>query len=506
VLKSHRFWIAGVLVCFVFSLCFPLFTQRGPLAQEALATLPDFYCYRTLDSVFSDAASFAEEHPDLAEWLDIGDSWVKQNSGSTPGYDLNILKLTNKNATGSKPILFVMSALHARDLAPVELNLRFAEYLLENYDQDSEVTWLLDETEIHLLLVANPDGRAIVEEQIATGWAGMGGIDARMKNLNATTCPTEPISTGTDLRRNFPFEWAGGYSGCTNVYSGASVLSEPESSDIQVYLANVFPDYRDEDPFDTAEVSSLLLNIESYGDIFRYPYFYTDDDAPEKDELYTLANKLAYDLDAFPTEPTTQLHGTPEDYVYGELGIPALAYAIGSGSEGQYFMNCEDFDWELNANINMLVRAAKASFAPYSLPVGPEITNLSIQPHIENGQTIWQLSAVAKTNLYRFPTVLLPIVASAVFSIDLAPWQESAELYDIQPEDGSWNEAEEALFAELDVSALQPGQHRVYVQAALEDGTTGLASAGTITITPEPLPTSTPIVDEHYNYLPLINK
>ena len=96
--------------------------------------------------------------------------------------------------------------------------------------------------------------------------------------------------------------------------------------------------------------------------------------------------------------------------------------------------------------------------------------------------------------------------ASAVYSIDLAPWQESAELYDIQPVDGSWDEAEEALFAELVVSALQPGQHRVYVQAALDDGTTGLASAGTITITPEPLPTSTPIVDEHYNYLPLINK
>jgi uncharacterized protein YfaP (DUF2135 family) len=89
---------------------------------------------------------------------------------------------------------------------------------------------------------------------------------------------------------------------------------------------------------------------------------------------------------------------------------------------------------------------------------------------------------------------------------DLAPWQESAELHDIQPEDGSWDEAEEVLFAELDVSALQPGQHRVYVQAALENGITGLASAGTITITPEPLPTSTPIGDEHYIYLPIINK
>jgi hypothetical protein len=506
VLKSHRFWIAGFLVCFVFTLCFPLFTQRGPLAQEAVATLPDFPCYRTLDAVLADAASLANAHSNLAQWLDIGDSWLKQYGSDDEGFDLNVLKLTNQDTDGDKPVLFVMSALHARDLAPVELNLRFAERLLSGYGSDPEITWLLDETEIHLLLVANPDGRAVVEQQIADSTAGDGGVNARLKNLNANTCPTEPSSTGTDLRRNFFFEWEGGYSGCINAYSGASALSEPESSDIQVYLANVFPDYCDENPFDIAEVSGLLLNIESYGNIFRYPYFYTGDDAPEEAELYTLANKLAYGLDAFPTEPTTQFHGTPEDYVYGELGVPALAYAIGSSSEGQYFMNCEDFEQELNANLNMLIRAAKASFAPYSLPAGPEITNLNIQPHIENGQILWQLSAVAKTNLYRFTTDPTPIGASAVYSFDLAPWQEGAVLYDIQPEDGSWDKAEEALFAELEVSTLQPGQHRVYVQAALEDGTAGLASAGTITIHPEPLPTPTPIVAEHYNYLPLINK
>ena len=504
-LKSHRFWIAGVLVCFVFTLCFPLFTQRGPLAQEAVAMLPDFPCYRTMDTVLADAASLANAHPNLAQWLDIGDSWLKQYGSDDEGFDLNVLKLTNQNTDGDKPVLFVMSALHARDLSPVELNLRFAEYLLDNYDQDPEVTWLLDETEIHLLLVANPDGRALVEEQIASGWAGTGGTDARLKNLNAATCSDLDL-TGTDLRRNFSLEWTGGYLGCTNIYSGASALSEPESSSIQAYFDDVFSDFRDDDPFDIAEVSGLLLNMESYGDIFRYPYFYTGDDAPEEAELYTLANKLAYGLDAFPTEPTTQFHGTPEDYVYGELGVPALAYAIGSSSEGQYFMNCEDFEQELNANLNMLIRAAKASFAPYSLPAGPEITNLSIQSRIENGQILWQLSAVAKTNLYRFTTDPTPIGASAVYSFDLAPWQEGAVLYDIQPEDGSWDKAEEALFAELEVSTLQPGQHRVYVQAALEDGTAGLASAGTITIASEPLPTPTPIVAEHYNYLPLINK
>jgi len=398
--------------------------------------------------------------------------------------------------------------LHARDLAPVELNLRFAEHLLSGYGSNPEITWLLDETEIHLLLVANPDGRAVVEEQIASGWAGAGGMNARMKNLNANTCPTQPSNTGTDLQRNFSLEWEGEYLGCTNIYSGTYALSEPESTSIQAYFDDIFPDYRDGDPSEPvhAGATSLFLNIESYGDIFMYPYFYTADDAPEKTALYTLANKLAYGLAAFPDNLETLLHGTPEDYVYGELGIPALAYAIGGSSEGQYFMNCWDFDQELNANLNMLVRAAKASFAPYSLPAGPEITSLSIQSDLENGQTHWFLSAIAKTNLYNLPLAPSPIVASAVYSYDLAPWQEGAVFYDLQPEDGSWDEAEEALFAELNVSTLQPGHHRVYVQAAQENGTSGLASAGTITIDPEPLPTSTPIVDEHHNYLPLINK
>jgi len=99
-----------------------------------------------------------------------------------------------------------MSALHSRDLAPVELNLRFAEQLLSGYRHRPEITWLLDEVEIHLLLVANPDGRAVAEQQIADGTAGNGGVNARLKNLNATTCP-DPDNTGTDLQRNFPFQW-----------------------------------------------------------------------------------------------------------------------------------------------------------------------------------------------------------------------------------------------------------------------------------------------------------
>lgn len=503
-LKSHQIWVVGVLVCFVFTLCFPFFTQGGPSAQKTFATLPNFPCYRNLETVYADAESLANAHPNLAVWLDIGNSWVKENSGDDEGFDLNILKLTNQDTDGDKPVLFVMSALHARDLAPVELNLRFAEHLLDNYDKDPEVTWLLDETEIHLLLVANPDGRAVVEQQIANGNPGAGGVYARMKNLNAATC-SDSDYTGTDLRRNFSLEWEGGYSGCLNQYSGTSALSEPESSSIQAYLDDVFSNFRDGDTFDIAEVSGLLLNIESYGDIFRYPYFYTYNDAPEETALYTLANKLAYGLAAYPDDdPLTLFHGTPEDYVYAELGIPALAYAMGNKYNGKYFMYCSEFEGTLATNLEMLTRAAKAAFSPYILPAGPEVTNVSLEHHIENGQTVWQLSAIAETDLYRLLSPPSHIVAAAAYSIDSAPWKEGAETFSLQAADGSWDEAEEALVATLDVSNLQPRQHRVYVQAALSDGTVGLPSAGTFTVTDEPQPTPPPT--GYMLYLPLINK
>ena len=59
-----------------------------------------------------------------------------------------------------------MSAIHAREYATAELITRFAEYLVENYGTDPDITWLLDYNEIHLLLQANPDGRKHAETGI----------------------------------------------------------------------------------------------------------------------------------------------------------------------------------------------------------------------------------------------------------------------------------------------------------------------------------------------------
>ncbi|MDD2695942.1 MAG: M14 family zinc carboxypeptidase, partial [Anaerolineales bacterium] len=126
-----------------------------PLGEEGI---PNYACYRTVEETYASAADLAAAYPTLAAWLDIGDSWTRTAFPGS-GYDLRVLRLTNSALPGPKPAVFVMSALHAREYAPAELNLRFAEYLLHSYNLDPDVTWLLDHHEFHLLLQANPDGR-----------------------------------------------------------------------------------------------------------------------------------------------------------------------------------------------------------------------------------------------------------------------------------------------------------------------------------------------------------
>ena len=144
--------------------------ERTPGQTEGI---PGFGCYRTVEETFQTAEDLVTHNPDLASWIDVGDSWEKLTPGGNDGYDMKVLRLTNANVTGTpptgstgKPRLFVTSAIHAREYTTAELMTRFAEYLVANHGIDADATWLLDEHEIHLLLITNPDGRKHAETGI----------------------------------------------------------------------------------------------------------------------------------------------------------------------------------------------------------------------------------------------------------------------------------------------------------------------------------------------------
>jgi carboxypeptidase T len=73
--------------------------------------------------------------------------------------------LTNQAITGTKPIFFLMAAIHAREYTTAESAMRFAEQLVRGYGRDPDATWLLDYTEIHVVPQANPDGRKQAENR-----------------------------------------------------------------------------------------------------------------------------------------------------------------------------------------------------------------------------------------------------------------------------------------------------------------------------------------------------
>src|SRR5262249_35075710 len=115
---------------FVHASVFAILVESAAFAADR--GIAGFPCYRTVTE--SDAAlrGLTNQYPNLAEVRDIGDSWERTQSASD-GDDLLVLRLTNRDRPGPKPILFVSSALHARELATAELSLRFGEYLLSHY-------------------------------------------------------------------------------------------------------------------------------------------------------------------------------------------------------------------------------------------------------------------------------------------------------------------------------------------------------------------------------------
>jgi carboxypeptidase T len=125
----------------------PLTDQMNQPVQnlpQQTAGIPGFPCYRTVAETYASAQALVSDYPQLAAWIDIGDTWEKTQPGGDPGSDMMVLNLTNSKIPGPKPKLFITASIHAREYTPAELATRFAEYLLHNYNTDPDVTWLLD--------------------------------------------------------------------------------------------------------------------------------------------------------------------------------------------------------------------------------------------------------------------------------------------------------------------------------------------------------------------------
>ncbi len=439
--------------------------------------IPGYPCYRTVEETLATGAALAAAYPDLAEWIDIGDSWEKFAFGASYGYDMMVLRLTN-TANGipsaDKPRLWVNGAIHARELVTAETVTRFAEYLLANYGVDPDVTWLLDNHEIHLLLQTNPDGRK--QAEAGQSWR---------KNTNQSYCGATSSDRGADLNRNFDFEWGccGGSSSnpCYDTYRGPSAASEPETQAFQAWVAANFPDWRPDNLTSPApdNATGIFIDVHSYGGDVLTAFGFQDPPPPNDAQFLRLGRKFSYFTGYYARLGSLySVDGATKDWGYGRMGMPSYTFELGT----DFFQDCGSFESTIYPdNLEVLLYAARAVRAPYTQSSGPEVVTPAALPSTPSpGQTVVINAVIDDTRFgpgETSPPMSIESIAAAEFYVDVPPWQAGAVAIPMSAVDGAFDGSIEAVTGSFGSTGLGDGRHTVYIRGQDSAGYWGTVRA-----------------------------
>lgn len=215
---------------------------------------------------------------------------------SLEGRTIRAIEITKGSATNKHGVLFI-AGVHARELINPDLVLSFAWKLCQAYVTNTglvfggrtyspfSVKLIVDNLDIFILPLVNPDGRVHVQSPNGDRWW--------RKNRNPN--PGVPCM-GVDLNRNFDFLWNSGigtstYS-CSEIFRGIAAFSEPETRNVR-YLLNTFPNIRS------------MIDVHSYSELILYPW--GDDDNQSTNLSMNFRNPV-YD----------GLRGIPGDGIYRE--------------------------------------------------------------------------------------------------------------------------------------------------------------------------------------------
>lgn len=470
----------------------------------AYPTIPGYACYRTVEGSYQTMDDLAAAEPGLVEIHDIGPSWERMVD-PTRGYSMRSLRITNlATTTGDpeRPVFVAFGSIHAREYTPAELLTRMAEWLVTGYGVDPQATWLVDHVDFRLILQANPDGRKKAE-------AG----EYWRKNTNRDTgyCAYWWGDDGIDLNRNFPFHWhTTGEQGsssdpCDDTYRGVSAGSEPETANLVEYVAGtpgpngiygggVLPDRRADGVNAPApeDYAGLFFDIHSYSQLVLWSWGDVASPAPNDAALRTLGRRMAW-FNGYRPQSAYELYptdGTTDDTFYGLLGAPSYTIELGTS----FFESCNSFETAtFPKNFDALRYSARATSAPYQLPVGPDVYDLSASTiQVGAGGSYVTVSATVSDTRYstRNGTQTTWNIIGANAYVDALPWEPGAVAIPLQAVDGNFNAKTEAVHGDISLAGLAPGRHLIYVQGinALDGGTAGTPDAIFIELSAPPEP------------------
>ncbi|MFK8037933.1 MAG: M14 family zinc carboxypeptidase [Crocinitomicaceae bacterium] len=279
-----------------------------------LGTYAGFYTYQ---EYLNELDSMASLYPNLITVKAAIDTFLTHEG--RPIYWVKISDNPNTNET--EPEVLYSALHHAREPASLSQLIFYMWYLLENYDSNSEIAHIINETELFFIPMLNPDGYLENEVSNPNG----GGMHRKNKRNVGTTNP------GVDLNRNYDYQWnVSGTSPNVNndTYAGTHGFSEPETQAMKFFCES--HDFK------------FALNAHSYSNLLLFPFGYANGAfAADHDYFQTFSNHqvMFNNYDAIKSSDLYAAAGDSDDWMYdGDLNTKPKIYAltpeVGTSNDG----------------------------------------------------------------------------------------------------------------------------------------------------------------------------
>jgi len=192
-------------------------------------------------------------HPQTTELIVVGQTYQGRN--------IRGIKIFNNNKSpAEKKVIMISGGIHAREWITVTTTLYTIQQLLQNPSD------IVDDFDFYIVPVYNVDG--YVHTRTERLWR------KNRQPVSGSSC------LGTDLNRNFDFQWGRGGSSpnpCTETYMGTAPESAPEVYDISEYIKTTI-----------GERLAFFLDVHSYGGMWMSPYGYTYQLPVDYNEMYAV--------------------------------------------------------------------------------------------------------------------------------------------------------------------------------------------------------------------------
>jgi hypothetical protein len=238
----------------------------------------------------------------------------------------------------SEPDVLFVGLHHAREWISAEVPFYLAVNLVQKYQTDPTIKTLVDNSEIWIVPVLNPDGFEFTQQPIRIPIPYAPDEWSRFWRPNFRNDPSGTY--GVDLNRNYGHSMWGletytlgvfpttSRSIGSDVYCGSSAFSESETTALKNLIMDDGKDFE------------AVISYHSFGQYILYPWGWSTVDPPKANLLNALANEMSDEIYkkhgkryvvGQSADTVYETSGDLTDWIYEEKEIPAFTIELRPG-------------------------------------------------------------------------------------------------------------------------------------------------------------------------------